>query len=138
MVIVLYYIIYIPHIDFVMANVFCSYYFLLHRDRKKKKFVHPGADAPKLKKIKTESGNWINASYKSGIYEKWKQRSKVDYQNAAPDDDDNGNEGGEGGEEVARLQQERNRNIEESARRQPKEKLKRAPRRELKTKDEIF
>jgi len=106
---------------------------LIKRDRKKKKFVQPGADAPKLKKIKTESGNWINASYKSGLYEKWKQRSKIDHQHDTADDD---NEEGEG--EIAKLQQERNRNIEHLKRHIKQPKMKRAPKRELKTKEEIF
>ena len=37
------------------------------RDRKKKKFVRENED-PKKKKIKTESGAWISASYKSNAY----------------------------------------------------------------------
>jgi hypothetical protein len=35
-------------------------------DRKKKKYVTVQSTLEKTKKIKTESGNYINASYKSG------------------------------------------------------------------------
>lgn len=112
-------------------------FYLYSRDRKKKKFVQPGSDEPKLKKIKTESGNWINASYKSGLYEKWKQKSKIEHQTNDGDGEDSDGGGGDG-EAVAKLQQTRNRNIENASRRQAKTKLKRAPKRELKTKEEIF
>ena len=44
-------------------------------DAKKKKYVR--ADANDKKKIKTESGVWIPASYKSNRYAKWKERSKL-------------------------------------------------------------
>ena len=44
-------------------------------DNKKKKYVR--ADATDKKKIKTESGVWIPASYKSNRYAKWKERSKL-------------------------------------------------------------
>ena len=42
----------------------CSVY----RDRKRKRFVGGGTEANKRKKIKTESGHWIDATYKSGMY----------------------------------------------------------------------
>ncbi|XP_032899031.1 ATP-dependent RNA helicase DDX54 [Amblyraja radiata] len=49
---------------------------LLKWDRKKKRFIR---DAGKQsKKIKTESGRYINASYKKNIYEEWKKKYKVD------------------------------------------------------------
>lgn len=37
------------------------------RDRKRKKFITESGEG-KAKKIKTESGNWIPASYKSNLY----------------------------------------------------------------------
>lgn len=40
----------------------------LYRDRKKKKFVTVGQTDAKTKKIKTESGQWIQASYKTNVY----------------------------------------------------------------------
>lgn len=116
-----------------------TYVFLFpFRDRRKKKFVNPANDDPKLKKIKTESGNWINASYNSGIYDKWKKRSKVEHQTDGGDDDDDF--GGDGGDdmEVTTMQQQRNRSMENANRRGSKPKLTRAPRRELKTSEEIF
>lgn len=42
-----------------------------------------------MKKIKTESGIWIPATYKTGKYKQWKDRSKADEQ-----EDDDGDEGG--------------------------------------------
>ncbi|KAI2801612.1 ATP-dependent RNA helicase ddx54 [Blomia tropicalis] len=112
-------------------------------DRKKKKFITPGSDEPKLKRIKTESGNWINASYKSGLYEKWKQKSKVEHQ--GNDDLDNDEDadgdvdmGGKFNDEVGRMKQVRDRTIENRTRRQTTTKSKRTPKRELKTNQEIF
>ncbi|XP_074593042.1 ATP-dependent RNA helicase DDX54 [Brevipalpus obovatus] len=46
-------------------------------DRKKKKFVGKDSSDPKKKKIKTESGVWISASYKSDIYKKWQEGNKI-------------------------------------------------------------
>jgi len=44
------------------------------------------------KKIKTESGSWISASYKSNRYKAWKEKSKVDKQRDAEDNDDDDND----------------------------------------------
>ncbi|CAF1430718.1 unnamed protein product [Adineta steineri] len=46
-------------------------------DRKKKKFVTVGQTDAKTKKVKTESGQWIQASYKTDVYKKWLNKSKV-------------------------------------------------------------
>jgi ATP-dependent RNA helicase DDX54/DBP10 len=46
-------------------------------DRKKKKFVSVQSTLDKSKKFKTESGAYINASYKSNIYSKWLKNSKA-------------------------------------------------------------
>jgi len=46
-------------------------------DRKKKKFVTVGQTDAKTKKIKTESGQWIQASYKTNAYKKWLNKSKI-------------------------------------------------------------
>uniref|UniRef100_T1K7U7 RNA helicase n=2 Tax=Tetranychus urticae TaxID=32264 RepID=T1K7U7_TETUR len=59
-------------------------------DRKKKKFVGVNTNDPKKKKIKTESGVWISASYKSNLYKKWQEKSKK-----SQDDDDDYEEDGE-------------------------------------------
>merc|ERR1712059_50532 len=48
---------------------------IMRWDAKKKKYVK--AEKDDQKKIKTESGVWIPASYKSDRYKKWKQRSRV-------------------------------------------------------------
>merc|ERR1712154_537720 len=48
---------------------------MMRWDVKKKKYVK--AEQDDQKKIKTESGVWIPASYKSDRYKKWKQRSRL-------------------------------------------------------------
>ena len=40
----------------------------LSRDRKKKKFVTVGQVDAKAKRVKTESGQWIQSSYKTDTY----------------------------------------------------------------------
>lgn len=55
-------------------------------DRKKKRFVREGSDDPKKKKIRTESGAWIPASYKSDVYKQWKRKSQVDARDDADED----------------------------------------------------
>ncbi|NXA37996.1 DDX54 helicase, partial [Eudromia elegans] len=50
---------------------------LLKWDRKKKRFVGQTGQEDK-KKVRTESGRYINSSYKNNLYEKWKQKYKVD------------------------------------------------------------
>ncbi|NWH77969.1 DDX54 helicase, partial [Piaya cayana] len=50
---------------------------LLKWDRKKKRFVGQTGQEDK-KKVRTESGRYISSSYKNNIYEKWKQKYKVD------------------------------------------------------------
>merc|ERR1719433_1216082 len=55
---------------------------MMRWDAKKKKYVkaeQDGSDSTK-KKIKTESGVWIPASYKSDRYSKWRERSKLEQQ----------------------------------------------------------
>nr|XP_045743552.1 ATP-dependent RNA helicase DDX54 isoform X2 [Mirounga angustirostris] len=54
-------------------------------DRKKKRFVGQSGQEDK-KKIKTESGRYISSSYKRDLYQKWKQKQKID-------DRDSGDEG---------------------------------------------
>lgn len=49
---------------------------LLKWDRKKKRFIRD--TGKQSKKIKTESGRYINASYKKNIYEEWKKKYKID------------------------------------------------------------
>lgn len=46
-------------------------------DRKKKKMITVNND-PKAGKIRTESGVWIPATYKTNRYTQWKEKSKVD------------------------------------------------------------
>lgn len=65
--------------------------FTLHKqlkkwDRKKKKMVT--VTNSKAGKIRTESGVWIPASYKSNRYAEWKEKTKIQ-----EDDNDSGDEG---------------------------------------------
>ncbi|CAF2686821.1 unnamed protein product [Rotaria sp. Silwood2] len=61
-------------------------------DRKKKKFVTVGQNDAKTKKVKTESGQWIQASYKTNVYKKWLNKSKV-FDKELPDSRRNKSEG---------------------------------------------
>jgi len=58
-------------------------------DRKRKRFVHnnEGQDGDK-KKIRTESGAWIPATYKKNIYKEWLEKSKVTHTQQDPVSDD--------------------------------------------------
>lgn len=60
-------------------------------DRKKKKMVN--VVNPKAGKIRTEHGVWIAASYKTGRYDKWKERTKVDEQMARQRQDSDASDG---------------------------------------------
>ncbi|CAB0017617.1 unnamed protein product, partial [Nesidiocoris tenuis] len=59
-------------------------------DKKKKKMVSVGVESKK-NMIKSESGKWIPASFKSGRYQKWMERTKA----AAEDDDNEEDDGNE-------------------------------------------
>ncbi len=69
-------------------------------DVKKKKYVKAEADGGNggdnnKKRIKTESGVWIPASYKSDRYAKWKERSKLaQMQEEQEQQDEGGQDGG--------------------------------------------
>nr|CAD2169895.1 unnamed protein product [Meloidogyne enterolobii] len=54
-------------------------------DRKRKKFVSAESGQPKIKKIRTEDGGWMPVSYKSGRYERWKQRQNISFQDEEED-----------------------------------------------------
>ncbi|XP_078584586.1 ATP-dependent RNA helicase DDX54-like [Branchiostoma floridae x Branchiostoma japonicum] len=68
-------------------------------DRKKKKFVKEGIDLKK-KKIKTESGTWVSASFKTDSYKRWLQQSKMREQEREEEeneqDQSTGQKGGKG------------------------------------------
>lgn len=62
-------------------------------DRKRKRYVTEQAQDPAKKKIKTESGNWIQASYKSSAYQDWKTRTKfAEREDSHKDYNDSGDE----------------------------------------------
>jgi ATP-dependent RNA helicase DDX54/DBP10 len=63
----------------------------LRWDRKRKRFVHEKGEREKgPKKIRTESGVWIPASYKTNVYEQWKQKQKIDEQQDRDSSDEDG------------------------------------------------
>lgn len=51
----------------------------IFRDRKLKKFVGGNGDDSK-KKIRTEEGTYLPTTYKSGRYERWQKKQKLEYQ----------------------------------------------------------
>ncbi|KAJ1374021.1 hypothetical protein KIN20_036609 [Parelaphostrongylus tenuis] len=55
-------------------------------DRKKKRFVGSGADGDDIKRIRTEDGTWLPASYKTGRYEDWKKKQKIGYKKNGEDE----------------------------------------------------
>ncbi|XP_059351601.1 ATP-dependent RNA helicase DDX54-like [Daphnia carinata] len=65
---------------------------LMKWDRKKKKFI--GQEDVKKRKIRTESGVWIPATYKTDRYERWKGKSKVDQNDPASEDSGDDDKGG--------------------------------------------
>lgn len=98
-------------------------------DRKKKKFVNMTGKETHKKRIKTESGVWIPATYKSDLYKKWKQRQKVDSRDADDDSD-------------AELSKEKlNRNMPHFKKYKKSGKVKgpegKPPKKELRSKEEI-
>ncbi|OZC12389.1 hypothetical protein X798_00020 [Onchocerca flexuosa] len=101
-------------------------------DRKLKKFVGDTSDDSK-KKIRTEDGTYLPVTYKSGRYERWQKKQKLEYQNNE-DDDESTN---------ARIKQHdfRRRNGNRKGRRRrnnTENKEERAPRSELKTAEQIL
>uniref|UniRef100_A0A1I7Z817 RNA helicase n=1 Tax=Steinernema glaseri TaxID=37863 RepID=A0A1I7Z817_9BILA len=56
-------------------------------DRKTKKFIGQSGDDPAKKRIRTEDGTWLPASYKSGRYETWQQQQKTHYKHDDGEDD---------------------------------------------------
>ncbi|XP_065594785.1 ATP-dependent RNA helicase DDX54 [Cyrtonyx montezumae] len=93
---------------------------LLKWDRKKKRFVGQTGQEEK-KKVRTESGRYVSSSYKTNLYEKWKQKHKVDER-----DDDEDKQGGR--------EQVRGKHRRGHAPRQPRGKV----RSELKNKQQIL
>ncbi|VDN24984.1 unnamed protein product [Gongylonema pulchrum] len=55
-------------------------------DRKLKKFVGEGGDMQK-KRIRTEDGTYLPATYKSGRYENWQKKQKISYINEEEGDE---------------------------------------------------
>lgn len=92
-------------------------------DRKKKKFISSGNTEQSKKKIKTESGQWISASFKTDLYKKWKEKVKAEQQMS---DEEEENEDQISQNKIINLKTKRKHNSQ------------RPPRRELKTKEEIY
>uniref|UniRef100_A0A914YDF8 RNA helicase n=1 Tax=Panagrolaimus superbus TaxID=310955 RepID=A0A914YDF8_9BILA len=90
-------------------------------DRKTKKYVGEQS----VKRIRTEEGTLVPASYKSGRYEKWQSQQKMKYRN----DDDEGEDDGNNRSHHARS----HKKVWHT-----KENNKRGPRDEVKRPEEIF
>ncbi|XP_044540775.1 ATP-dependent RNA helicase DDX54-like [Gracilinanus agilis] len=54
-------------------------------DRKRKRFVGSSGQEDK-KKIKTESGRYISSSYKRDLYQKWKQKNRIEDRDSEEDE----------------------------------------------------
>jgi len=80
---------------------------MMRWDNKKKKYVR--AEQDDKKKIRTESGVWIPASYKSDRYAKWKERSKL--ANVSQDDGGGGDGGGSDGEQTPGKKRQQNQGL---------------------------
>jgi ATP-dependent RNA helicase DDX54/DBP10 len=52
------------------------------------KFQYIFTQDGKNKRVKTEDGRWVKATYKTGRYEDWKKRSKLEEQQAKWDEED--------------------------------------------------
>src|SRR6218665_1262398 len=97
--------------------------------------------------MKTEAGNLINATYKSGLYEKWKNKSKVEHQidSIVADDDVDDRDNNRNRKQTfnannnndKRMKQQRDFAIDSvSGNRNSSQK--RTPKQELKSKEQIF
>ena len=73
-------------------------------DRKKKKYVSTQKETDK--KIKTESGNWIKSSFKTGKYADYKNKQKIGFE--VDEGDDGENFGFEGKKALSSNEQNRN------------------------------
>ncbi|VDO81207.1 unnamed protein product [Heligmosomoides polygyrus] len=66
-------------------------------DRKKKRFVGTAGDGQDIKRIRTEDGTWLPASYKTGRYEDWKKKQKIGYKKDEQVEEDGQEAGASGG-----------------------------------------
>ncbi|CAI8043577.1 ATP-dependent RNA helicase DDX54 [Geodia barretti] len=69
-------------------------------DRKRKRFVGQTGSEANSKKIKTESGRKISSSYKTHLYQQWRERHKIDSLTTGGEEGEGfqgGSEGGRGG-----------------------------------------
>ncbi|XP_065063488.1 ATP-dependent RNA helicase DDX54-like [Rhopilema esculentum] len=69
-------------------------------DRKRKKFVGSRQDG--AKKVKTESGSWIKASYKTNKYKDWMERNRVTNMNRGEDFDETEHRGNKGSQKKSK------------------------------------
>ncbi|GAB6028281.1 ATP-dependent RNA helicase ddx54 [Chamberlinius hualienensis] len=104
-------------------------------DRKKKKFVQVNGSEKKPKRIKTESGVWISASYKTNLYKDWQKKSRFanrsdDESGSDTEQHDNSNNTRKFGAKVGRNQKTKGQGGGVGGNR--------PPRREIKTKEEIL
>jgi len=107
-------------------------------DRKRKKYIRENLSDPKKRKIKTESGNWISASYKTDLYKKWKEKMKKFQSNNEDEGEDNGDHEDKAMADESR--KERRKRDQQLARRfktKNKGKGRQRVKSELKTKDQV-
>uniref|UniRef100_A0A915Q3T8 RNA helicase n=1 Tax=Setaria digitata TaxID=48799 RepID=A0A915Q3T8_9BILA len=101
-------------------------------DRKLKKFV-VASDNDSKKKIRTEDGTFLPATYRSGRYERWQKKQKLEYQ-----EDDNADEEGTVGRVGQRDFRRHSVNRKRRQRNNRLNKEERTPRSELKNPEQIL
>ncbi|XP_078467731.1 ATP-dependent RNA helicase DDX54-like [Lampetra planeri] len=70
---------------------------LMRWDRKRKRFVRDSGNKDGKKKIKTESGQYISASYKTNFYAEWRKKNRIDDRVSESEDEEGGSGGGRRG-----------------------------------------
>ncbi|XP_042242834.1 ATP-dependent RNA helicase DDX54-like [Homarus americanus] len=111
----------------------------LHKwDRNKKRFV---GTQDQQKKIKTESGVWIAASYKTNRYQKWIEKGKAAAEESSDEDEDSTagitNKGRKGRKKFQTVNRKSQGKKHPLLKGKEGPKTKHPPRRELRTEDEI-
>ncbi|XP_045622941.2 ATP-dependent RNA helicase DDX54 isoform X2 [Procambarus clarkii] len=110
----------------------------LHKwNRNKKRFV---GTQDQQKRIKTESGVWIPASYKTNRYEKWIEKGQKKNAESSDDENEAGNidKNGRGNRKFKTVSKRSEGKAHPLLRGKEGPKTKRPPRRELRTQDEII
>ncbi|CAM1299691.1 DDX54 (predicted), partial [Pycnogonum litorale] len=108
---------------------------LMKWDKKRKRYVNETGRDTKAKRIKTESGVWIPATYKSDRYKQWKDKQKKDY---VDDDNLEGEESDGDKKRDSKLHRKNNQSRRVRMKDRKSTQNNKPPRRELKTNEQIL